>query len=44
MKLANIKIWVITGDKAKTAENIALSSWLFSKHSEIEIIDEEKLE
>lgn len=31
LKLANIKIWVITGDKVETAVNIAYSSGLFNK-------------
>jgi P-type E1-E2 ATPase len=29
LKVANIKIWVITGDKTETAKNIAYSSELF---------------
>ena len=29
LKLAGIKIWVITGDKQETAKNIAYSSGLF---------------
>lgn len=43
IKKANIKIWVITGDKAKTAENIALSSGLFTKECPIEILEEKNL-
>lgn len=31
MKLADMKIWVITGDKVETAVNIAYSSGLFYK-------------
>jgi P-type E1-E2 ATPase len=29
LKVANIKIWVITGDKTETAKNIAYSCELF---------------
>ena len=43
LKIAGIKVWVITGDKAKTAENIALSAKLFDKDKEIEVMDEVKL-
>lgn len=32
LKLAKIKIWVITGDKVETAVNIAYSSGLFNKN------------
>ncbi len=31
LKLAEIKLWVITGDKSDTAKNIAYSSGLFRK-------------
>ena len=31
MKLAQMKVWVITGDKTETAVNIAYSSGLFDK-------------
>lgn len=31
LRLAQMKIWVLTGDKMETAENIAISSGLFSQ-------------
>lgn len=31
LKLARIKIWVITGDKSDTARNIAYSAGLYNK-------------
>lgn len=36
IKSAGIKIWVITGDKAQTALNIAISSHLFDKEEKVE--------
>lgn len=35
LKAANIKIWVLTGDKAETAENIAFHSGHFKKGTEV---------
>ena len=33
LRMAQMKIWVLTGDKMETAENIAISSGLFNKVS-----------
>lgn len=44
LKLAGIKIWVITGDKQETAKNIAYSSGLFDKNKEPVYLDEERLQ
>ena len=35
LRMAGIKIWVLTGDKVDTAENIALSCNLISRHQKI---------
>ena len=45
MKLAKMKVWVITGDKTETAVNIAYSSGLFDKeHYPPVFFDKELLE
>lgn len=44
LKLAGMKIWVITGDKQETAKNIAYASGLFEKDKEPEYMTEETLQ
>ena len=43
LKLAGIKIWVITGDKEETAKNIAYSSGLFDKNRPPTYLDDAEL-
>lgn len=40
MKAANIKVWVLTGDKIETAINIGISCGLLSDEMEMFIVDE----
>lgn len=44
MKIAEIKIWMITGDKLETAKNIAYASGLFAQNIKPDIFDQERLE
>lgn len=44
MKEANIKVWVLTGDKIETAINIGISCALLSDQMEMFIIDERATE
>ena len=41
---ANIKIWVLTGDKQETAINIGYSCKLLTEEMRVFIIDEDTLE
>lgn len=43
LKLAGMKIWVITGDKQETAKNIAYAAGLFEKDKEPIYLDDEKM-
>ena len=38
MREANIKVWMLTGDKLETAENIGFSCKLLDKDSDFHII------
>ena len=38
---ANIKIWVLTGDKQETAINIGYSSKLLTENMKVFIVDED---
>lgn len=43
LKLAGIKIWMVTGDKQETARNIAYSSGLFDQSKEPVYLDQNNL-
>ena len=40
MRNANIKVWVLTGDKIETAMNIGLSAGLLDQEMELHLIEE----
>ena len=44
MHQANIKIWVLTGDKQETAINIGYSCKLLTEEMRVFIVDEDTLE